>query len=322
MEGMCLEHKTENNQQLQELTLPGAGDKVFFMPKLPQRILGKTGVSVPILGFGTAPIGNRRNAKDAAAIFHEAINLGVTYIDTAPDFAGYGRAQEYLGPVLKERRHEVFLVTKCFEPNGEKALRLLERNLKELQTDHTDLVFVHSLGHDTMDPSQVFSRRGVYPALLQAKAQGLARFVGVSGHNRPHRFVKAIQQYEWDVLMNATNFVDRHTYNFEEQVLPIAAKKKIGLVAMKVFGGQERSFFAGLSNRNVPTPYLDIAFRYALSLPQVACSIIGMSTSEELHQNVARAQNFTPITPRELMRIAPIGQTLAKKWGAHFGALA
>jgi predicted aldo/keto reductase-like oxidoreductase len=246
----------------------------------------------------------------------------VTYIDTAPDFAGYGRAQGYLGPVLKERRHEVFLVTKCFEPNGEKALRLLERNLKELQTDHTDLVFVHSLGHDTMDPSQVFSRRGVYPSLLQAKAQGLARFVGVSGHNRPHLFVKAIQQYEWDVLMNATNFVDRHTYNFEEQVLPIAAKKKIGLVAMKVFGGQEGSFFAGLSNRNVPTPYLDIAFRYALSLPQVACSIIGMSTSEELHQNVARAQNFTPITPRELMRIAPIGQTLAKKWGAHFGALA
>jgi len=318
---MRLEQEAEYHQNLEELTLPGSGDKVFLMAKIPHRILGKTGVSVPILGFGTAPIGNRRNAKDAAAMFHEAINLGVTYIDTAPGFAGYGRAQEYLGPVLKERRNEVFLVTKCFEPNGDKALRLLERNLKELQTDHTDLVFVHSLGHDTMDPSQVFHRRGVYAALMQAKAQGLTRFVGVSGHNRPHRFVKAIQQYEFDVLMNATNFVDRHTYNFEEQVFPIASRKNIGLVAMKVFGGQEKSRFAGLSNRNVPTPYLDIAFRYALSLPHVACSIIGMSTSEELLQNVARAKNFTPITPRELTTLAPIGQALAKKWGAHFGAL-
>ena len=291
------------------------------MTKIPQRILGKTGISVPILGFGTAPIGNRRNAKDAASIFHEAISLGVTYIDTAPEFAGYGRAQEYLGPVLKERRNEVFLVTKCFEPNGEKALRLLEHNLKELQTDHTNLVFVHSLGHDKMDPSQVFSRRGVYPSLMQAKAQGLARFVGISGHNRPHRFVKAIQQYEFDVLMSATNFVDRHTYNFEEQVLPIAARKQIGLVAMKVFGGQEKSFFAGLSNRNIPTKYLDIAFRYALSLPQVSCSIIGMSTRNELHQNVTRAINFTPISPRELVTLAPVGKALANNWGPHFGTL-
>ena len=292
------------------------------MSKLPHRILGKTGVSVPILGFGTAPIGNRRTLKDAVKIFHEAIDLGVTYIDTAPDFAGYGRAQEYLGHVLKERRKEVFLVTKCFEPNGDKALRLLERNLKELQTDHTDLVFVHSLGNDRMDPSQVFSRRGVYPALMQAKTQGVARFIGVSGHNRPHRFVTAIQRYEFDVLMNATNFVDRHTYNFEEQVLPLAARKKIGLVAMKVFGGQEKSFLAGLSNRNVPAQYLDIAFRYALSLPQVACSIIGMSTREELFQNIARARTFTPVTPRELATLTPIGKRLAKKWGTHFGALA
>ncbi len=306
---------------MQKLTLPNSGDKVFPMAKIPQRILGKTGVNVPILGFGTAPIGNLRNAKDAAAIFHEAINLGVTYIDTAHDFAGYGHAQKYLGPVLKERRNEVFLVTKCFEPNGEKALHLLERNLKELQTDHTDLMFVHSLGHDKMDPLQVFSRRGVYPTLMQAKTQGLARFVGVSGHNRPHRFVKAIQQYEFDVLMNATNFVDRHTYNFEEQVFPLATQKQIGLVAMKVFGGQEKSLFAGLSNRNIPTQYLDIAFRYALSLPQVACSIIGMSTRDELLQNVARARNFTPVTPRELAMLTPIGKTLANKWGTHFGTL-
>ena len=223
--------------------------------------------------------------------------------------------------MLKERSKEVFLLTKFFEPDGDKAIRLLELNLKELQTNHTDLVFVHSLGHDTMDPAQVFHRRGVYAALRQAKARGLARFVGTSGHNRPHRLIKAIQQYEFDVLMNATNFVDLHTYKFEEQVLPLTVKKKIGLVAMKVFGGQEKSPLTGLSNRNMPTQYLDLAFRYALSLPHIACSIIEMSTREELLQNVARAKHYTPITPRELATLAPIGQSLAKKWGPHFGTL-
>ena len=75
-----------------------------------------------------------------------------------------------------------------------RPLKLLERSLKELQTDHADLVFVHSLGADKMDPQVVFSRHGTYPALLKAKKLGLTRWVGLSGHNRPHRFAEAIQQ--------------------------------------------------------------------------------------------------------------------------------
>lgn len=291
------------------------------MEPLPTRVLGKTGVRVPILGFGTAAAGTRLSLRQAVALYHEAIDLGVTYIDTAPGFAGYGSAQEQLGYVLKERRKEVFLVTKCFEPNGQAALRLLERNLKELQTDYADLVFVHSLGHDKMDPRVVFGRNGTYFALLRAKAQGLARFLGLSGHNRPGRFVEAIRQLEVDVLLNATNFVDRHTYNFEEQVWPLAAEKNIGLVAMKVFGGEVSSPRAGLSNRMVPADHLDLAFRYALSLPNAACAVIGMATREELHQNVRRAKAFTPLSRQESTLLQSVGTRLAAQWGPHFGAV-
>ncbi|UCE63862.1 MAG: aldo/keto reductase [Nitrospirota bacterium] len=288
---------------------------------LPTRVLGRTNVRLPILGFGTAPAGKRLNLKDAVQLYESALNQGITYFDTAPEFAGYGKAQVQLGHLLKERRNEVFLVTKCYEPTGDAALKLLERSLRELQTDFADLVFVHSLGADKMDPQIVFSPRGTYPALIKAKQLGLARFVGLSGHNRPQRFAEAIQKYEVDVLLNVSNFVDRYTYNFEQRVWSLVTKQQIGLIAMKVYGGESRSLFSGISNSVIPQSYLDLAFRYALSQPQVACAVIGMATLQELKENLARVQGFTPLQDQERAQLASIGKRLAKGWGAHFGAV-
>lgn len=289
--------------------------------RLPSRMLGKTGVSVSVIGFGTAPAGTRLGLKDAVRLYEEALDLGVTYFDTAPDFAGYGRAQEQLGHLLKERRREVFLVTKCFVPTGDAALTLLERSLRELRTDHADLVFVHSLGADRMDPRVVFGRHGCYRALLHAKAQGLTRFVGLSGHNRPARFVEALRRYEVDVLLNAVNFVDRHTYNFEERVWPLAAKANVGLIAMKVYGGKRRGLFTGLSHTLLPDRYREAAFRYALGQPHLACAALGMATRQELHENLERVRRFAPLTRSELDRLALVGRRLARDWGPHLGAV-
>lgn len=211
---------------------------------LPSRRLGKTGVELPILGFGTAPAGSRLNLRDAVRLYEDAFNQGITYFDTAPEFAGYGKAQEQLGYFLRGRRRDVFLVTKCFEPDGAAALTLLERNLRELQTDYADLVFVHSVGDDKMDPRVVFSKHGTYAALVKAKAEGLTRFIGLSGHSRPGRFKEAIQRFDIDVLLNAVNFVDHFTYNFEDQVWAQAAGLNLGLIAMKVFGGHGKTTYS------------------------------------------------------------------------------
>lgn len=288
---------------------------------LPTRILGKTGVSLPILGFGTAAAGTRLALREAVRLYQTALDSGVTYFDTAPEFAGYGKAQEQLGHLLKTRRKEFFLVTKCFEPTYDEALKLLERNLKELQTDHADLVFVHSLGADKMDPAVVFSRKGAYAGLVKAKSLGLTRFIGLSGHNRPERFADAIQRYEVDVLLNAVNFADRHTYNFEERVWTAANRLHLGLIAMKVFGGEKKSSGVGLSHCLMPTSYLDMAFRYALSLPQMTCAVIGMATPNELQDNLRRARTFSPLNSREIKTLRKIGEALASQWGAHFGSL-
>jgi uncharacterized protein len=282
---------------------------------LPQRALGKTGVRVPILAMGTAPAGVRAQDKDAIALFHEAIDRGVTYMDTAPDFAGYGRAQVQLGHVLKERRREVFLVTKTFTPDGDKARALLDRNLKELQTDHADLVYVHSLGADEMDPKRSLGPNGTLRALLKAREDGLTRFVGISGHNRPQRFVEALREHDIDVMMNAVNFVDRHTYDFETKVWPLAAQKKVGLVAMKVYGGSWGR------SRKMPAEHVQDAFRYALSLPNVATAVIGMETTADLRQNVAWAHSFKPLTVDERAKLEKVGKALAAKWGPHYGVV-
>jgi uncharacterized protein len=286
---------------------------------LPKRVLGKTGVELPILGFGTAAAGQRLTMREAVDLYETAYCQGITYFDTAPEFAGYGKAQIQLSHVLKHVRRQVFLVTKCFEPEGERALRLLDRNLRELGTDYADLVFVHSVGDDRMDPQTVFSKSGTYAALMKAKALGLTRFVGLSGHSRPSRFLSAIRHVDVDVLLNAVNFADRHTYNFEEHVWPAAAHGNIGLIAMKVFGGAKDPPPATVSHSQMPPEHHDLAFRYALSQPQVSCAVIGMVTHDELKQNLRRARTFSPLSIEETRHLHQSGAILARQWSDHFG---
>jgi aryl-alcohol dehydrogenase-like predicted oxidoreductase len=289
---------------------------------LPTRQLGKTGVHLPILGFGTAHAGLRLNTGDAVQLYEAAFRSGIRYFDTAPEFAGYGKAQIQLSHFLKDLRSEVFLVTKCYEPDGDRALQLLERSLKELGTTYADLVFVHSVGADKMDPKIVFGRHGTYAALVKAKALGLTRFVGLSGHSRPPRFLHALRQFEVDVLLNAVNFIDRHTYNFEERVWPAALQANIGLIAMKVYGGALDPPPARLSHSKMPGEYHDAAFRYALSQPSVCCAVIGMATPWELEQNLHRARQFRPLSAAEAKRLQQTGARIARQWTDHLGPVA
>jgi aryl-alcohol dehydrogenase-like predicted oxidoreductase len=284
--------------------------------KLPQRTLGKTGVSVPILGLGTVALGAIPNEKDAHELVNHAIDLGVTYIDTAPTWAGYGKAQRYLKGILKERRKDVFIVTKCLEPNGDKALALLKKNMEELGVDQVDLAYSHSIGHAVYTVDKLTGDDGTMQALEKAKKDGLCRFVGMTGHNRPEKFVEVLNKRAIDVMMNAVNVVDRHTYAFEEVVWPTARKQNVGLVAMKVFGGS-------IVTRpcKMPPELRQESLRFALSLPGVAIAVIGMGTKSELEQNVEWAKTFKPLTADEAKELKAKTVELAKSWGTHLDKL-
>jgi predicted aldo/keto reductase-like oxidoreductase len=288
--------------------------------KLPQRVFGKTGVQVPILGLGTVAVGNLLDAKKAVALINKALDLGVTYIDTAPPrtriafFTGYGKAQSYLAGVLKERRKEVFLATKCLETDAKEVLPLLQKNLKELGLEQVDLTYTHSIGHAVYDFDALVGDNGPMAVLEKAKKDGLTRFVGITGHNRPEKFAKVIAKRDIDAMMNAVNVVDRHTYAFEDLVWPEARKKNIGLAAMKVFGG-------GITSCKMPEELREASFRFAQSVQGVTLTVIGMGTEKELEQNVQWAKTYKPMTAEEAAELKKKTVELAKQWGAHLDRL-
>jgi predicted aldo/keto reductase-like oxidoreductase len=219
--------------------------------------------------------------------------------------------------VLKERRKEAFLVTKCWEPNGEKALQLLKRNLAELQVEQADLVYAHSIGSDKMEPKEIFGPHGVCKALEKAKRDGMTRFLGVSGHNRPGRFLQALKEWDFDVMMNAVSLVARHIYNFEEKVWPAAAKKGVALAAMKIYGGAVSE--TPPKGARLPDEFKQRALRYALGLPQVSVVVVGIHDADELRQNLAWARDFKPLDRDELTNLDKPTGDLAAKWKEVYG---
>jgi predicted aldo/keto reductase-like oxidoreductase len=284
---------------------------------LPQRQFGKTGEKVPLLGLGSAPGGMGLPDVEAIELYHAALDLGVTYLDTAP---GYERAQEQLGHVINKRRDEAFLVTKTFTAEGKKATETLEQSLRDLQTDQVDLAFVHSVS--SLDVDQVLAPDGSLAALRDAQKRGLVRFVGITCHARPWKAVKILEAADVDAVMFAMNYVDRHTYNFQGEALDLAVAQEAGVAVMKVFGGAPEMKY------EVPTPSilgvsrpdrLEMALRYALGLSGVSTAVVGMYSIAELEQNIAWARNYTPLSTDELAVLDSEGQVLAKEWGEHFG---
>ncbi|MCS7223807.1 MAG: aldo/keto reductase [Armatimonadetes bacterium] len=299
-------------KNLSALSLSGLAQQPSKADPMPKRILGRTGVAVPVLGLGFGTVGTGLNEAQALSLMEAALDLGVTYWDTAPT---YSRAQEYMGKIVPKVRDRIFLVTKTATQDGDRALQILENSLRTLKTDWVDLVHIHNIGD--YDPDRVLGKGGVLEGLRKAQKRGWLRFIGLSGHLRPSRFAQVLKSGEFDVIMPAVNFADRFTYDFESKVLPIARKEKAGIVAMKVMAGPRRGY--GSPNPARLADYASSAIRYALTLPGVACAVVGMFTIDELEQNTQVARHFQPLSPEEHQRLATIGRQLALRWGSHYG---
>jgi uncharacterized protein len=286
---------------------------------MPTRILGRTGARVSLLGFGTAPLGLYPvPAAEAEALVDEAIDLGIRYFDVAP---AYNDAELKLGPVMRRRRDELFLVSKTQAHDREGVLTQIQESLRRLQTDHLDAVHLHNLGD--FDVTHAFnSRDGAIAGLRAAKEAGYVRHFGISGHMLPAKLVQALDTGLIDLVMAPMNFVDRFTYDFEGELLPMAGQHGAAAVAMKVLGGANRSPTAPRLSALLAGPYYRAAIRYAVGLPGVSALLIGMKSREELHRAVATISAATPLAPEEAEALFAIGRTLAAQWGAHFGPVA
>src|SRR5215475_10902386 len=144
---------------------------------LPTRTLGRTGAKVSILAFGC---GSRflmyEDEEKAVAALNHAIDLGITYLDTAYAY-GDGKSETRVGKVMVTRRKDVWLATKIPDRTWDEFMRRLEGSLKRLQTDHVDLLHIHSLGRGE-DLAKIEAPDGALKGLLEARDQKMARAIG------------------------------------------------------------------------------------------------------------------------------------------------
>lgn len=171
---------------------------------LQQRRLGRTGQQSTVVTFGGAAL-SRATQDVADAAIQAALDHGVNHIDVAPS---YGEAELRLGPWMPQIRHRVFLGCKTRERTRDAARAGLERSLQRLQTNRFDLFQLHSVGK-MADLDLVTARGGALEAVIQARDEGLTRFVGITGHTHdaPSTMAEALRRYDFDTVMLPLNFV-------------------------------------------------------------------------------------------------------------------
>ena len=256
---------------------------------IPSRPLGRTGAKVSILAFGC---GSRflmyKDEESALAILNHAIDLGITYLDTAYAY-GDGESETRVGKVMASRRKEVWLATKIPDRSRDEFLRRLEGSLKRLRTDHVDLVHIHSLGQAD-DLVKIEAPDGALKGLMEAREQKIARFAGMTSHTNGEVMAKAIERHDLDCVQMALN--PSRNGRFEELALPAANAKSLGVIAMKVTG---QEFLVGDGPGKADMGSL---LRYSMSLP-VATAVVGMPRPEMLARNVETVRHFSPLNHQE-----------------------
>lgn len=274
--------------------------------QLPHRPLGKTGVQVSALGLGGV-IGMQLPPSaehDPVGIAEAALNLGITYFDSSPDYNN-GQSETNYGQVLARRRKEVFLATKTNSRTYDGTMRNLEQSLKRLQTDHVDLLQVHGVS-GTEDVVAWGKPDGVMAAFEKLRDQKVIRFFGITGHDNAAKLREAVETYELHTLLTTLNPVPRRQ-PFREELLPIATKKQLGIIAMKVMGGGNGCLVTGNPLQKVLRPYHDQnphqvtppeLLRYTLSLP-ISVAIVGVASMEQLRANITIVREMKPMTVAE-----------------------
>ncbi len=305
--------------------------------------LGRSGLQVSVVGLGCNNFGRRCDEKQTASVVHKALELGITFFDTADIYGPRGLSEEYLGKALHDHRREAIIATKFVGPMGEGSLwggasrryifEAVEASLRRLDTDHIDLYQIHF--PDGRTPIEETLR-----ALDDLVRQGTVRYVGCSnfagwqvaeaqwtartGHLAP--FVSAQNQY---------SLLDRR---IERELVPACNAYGLGILPYfplasgfltgKYRSGQpppEGSRLAGampgaeriLTERNFETlarlePFaesrghsmVELAIGWLASQPHVASVIAGATKPEQVEQNVRAAE--WRLTAEELTEVDAI----------------
>lgn len=267
---------------------------------LPTRVLGKTGARVTCVAFGCGSRLLSYSEDDAQKALARGMELGIRYLDTAYSY-GNGRSEERVGKAIAGKRKQLWIATKIPGRTYDAFMRTFEGSLKRVGVDHFDLVHIHGLAKGD-DLAAIEAPDGCLKALYKIREQKVARFIGVTSHTDPETLATALSRHDFDCTQMALNAAMAGMTNgrggmvmnpelqtsFEQTALPVALKKKMGVLAMKIFA-QERL---------VGKAPVEGLLRYSLSLP-VAATVLGMPKFEQIEENVQLAKSFSPLSKPE-----------------------
>ncbi|MBM3752672.1 MAG: aldo/keto reductase [Acidobacteria bacterium] len=281
---------------------------VALAADMPTSTLGKSGLTVSKFCLGGFHMA-KRGEENAVRIIHRAIDLGVTFFDSAHKYHK-GLSDEFYGKALTEgRRQKVILMSKAELRTRDEAMRQLEETLKRMNTDYLDLWQCHEVArHDEVD--RIFGPNGSLEAFVLAKKQGKVRHIGFTGHHDYTVHQRLLDGFDgWETVQHPVNLIDPHYLSFIENFLPKAVAAGLGRIAMK------SNAIGNITEQKVATIPECLRFSWSHDIHTL---VSGVETVEELEQNVAACKSFQNMTPREIStllnrtRLGPTGVGVEK----------
>jgi predicted aldo/keto reductase-like oxidoreductase len=264
-------------------------------PNMIYRELGTTGERVSAIGMGGYHLGKQKDPNESINLLHAGIDGGITFMDNCWDYND-GISEVRMGQALRNGyRQKVFLMTKMDGRTADEYNKQLEQSLGRLQTDMIDLVQFHEVIRYE-DPDRIFAAGGAIEAAVAARKAGKIRYIGFTGHKDPAIHLRMIEiaqkhSFHFDTVQMPINVMDAHFRSFAKEVMPIALKQGIGILAMKTFGDP----YILQSNTVQPIE----ALHYGLTQP-VSVVITGIDNQKVLDQAFEAARTFKPMTEAQI----------------------
>jgi len=251
--------------------------------QVPRKALGRIGTEVSILGLGLGSVFTRAFRDDeeqVSQVLEAALASGINYWDTARN---YGPSERMIGPMVEKHRKDIYLVSKSRVRTYDGFKAELERSLKDLRTDHIDLYHIHNL-QPSHDGDLDAIEKGAVRAVREAKEEGIIGHFGITGHSGVGILMEGIRRWDPDALLTVFPADRPDNGAYEEQLLPLALERKMGVVAMKTVRWARNSDLPGTQ-----------LVRYGMSVPGICSTIVGLDSMAHLQENVQMASRFEPM---------------------------
>ncbi len=269
------------------------------------RRLGRTGLQVSEVGYGGAPAGLRNYIdtwepdSEAAAeaierTIHRAIDLGITYFDTAPSY-GQGRSEELFGRGLRGKRDRVIIATKLQGNDADAVRRSVEQSLTRLGIEQIDVLQIHGGWYTGEQVRDILKPGGVLAGMQTARDEGLVRHLGFTSEGANGAASELIATDAFDVLQICYNVIFQHPYEPSRHagVIFEAAERDMGVIAMRPLtsGIFQRWLAMVAAEATAQVDWHRALLAFVLSNPFLSSAIVGMRSPEEVAANVAASED-------------------------------